>query len=346
MKVRAFTLKQKSTMLYSFTMSALKLKRLCYVEASTRDNKRGLQRVTEPSRLKEIGEYVNSGSVAVLPNNIIVNLKPEVRVVADADGTTATIEFPSSEGEYAFVVDGQHRLFSFDDEYRRLPDEQPFEFSVVALHNATDEAVGATFVAINVNQKPVNRDLLTQMKAILGLLDDDVEKTSIELIHLLDEEPTSPLLNRVLRYPREKGKWIKVNQLQPVISGLLSAGGCLHDKNQADRKNLLIAYLEAIKETFQEAWDDGKAQSYSLLQPSGIQMMLELLPDVMTRCDFLEGFTYTAATFKKQLAPLADSALLAGWKKNAIEDALSTAAKRKMFLGELKQILKVKQAQP
>jgi DGQHR domain-containing protein len=139
MIVRAFAFRQKSTMLYSFTMSALQLKPLCYVEAATRDNKRGLQRVTEASRLREIGEYLNSGANALLPNNVIVNLKPEVTIVPDADDRTVTINFPTSEGEYAFIVDGQHRLFSFDEQYRKLSDSETFELSVVALHNATEE---------------------------------------------------------------------------------------------------------------------------------------------------------------------------------------------------------------
>ncbi len=342
MIVRALPFTQKSTVLYCFTMSALQLKPLCYVEAATRDNRRGLQRVTEASRLREIGEYLNSGTNALLPNNIILNLKPEVTIKPDPDGKMVTISFPSSEGEYAFVVDGQHRLFSFDEQYRRLPDSETFELSVVALHNATEELVGETFVSINVNQKPVNRDLLTQMKAILGLLDSDVEKASIELIHALDEDPTSPLRDHILRFPKERDKWIKVNQLQPVILGLLSPGGCLHDKNQAERKRLLIAYIEAIKETFPDAWADDKGRSYSLLQTSGLQMMLSLLPDVMHRCDFLESFKYTAETLKRQMLPLADFALLGGWKKMTVEDAISTAQKRKMFLGQLKQVLKVK----
>ncbi|MGH7987681.1 MAG: hypothetical protein ACREQX_15545 [Candidatus Binataceae bacterium] len=80
MNVRAFTFQQKSTKLYSFTMSAVLLKPLCYVEAATRDNRRGLQRVTEVSRLRDIVEYLNSGANALLPNNIILNLSPEVTI--------------------------------------------------------------------------------------------------------------------------------------------------------------------------------------------------------------------------------------------------------------------------
>ena len=215
-RVRAITFKQKSTTLYCFAMSAMELEPLRYVEAATRDNKKSLQRVTEPGRLREIAEYLNSGERAILPNNIILNLAPEVAIENEGDGL-ATLVFPSSEGDFAFVVDGQHRLFSFEDEYRELPVTESFELPVVALHNATEEMVGQTFVEINVNQKPVNKDLLTQMKAILGLLDIDFENTAIELIHALDEDKQSPLYSRILRFPKERNKWIKVNQLLPVI---------------------------------------------------------------------------------------------------------------------------------
>src|SRR6266704_5282789 len=105
----------------------------------------------------------------------------------------ATITIPSATGEYAFVVDGQHRIFSFRNEYRRLSEAEVFELPVVCFQNATEEVMGATFVSINVNQKPVNKDLLIQMKAILGLLDADIDKACVDLIHDLDEAPDSPL---------------------------------------------------------------------------------------------------------------------------------------------------------
>lgn len=341
-KVRAIIFKQKETNLYLFTMNAVELEPLCYVEAATRDARRGLQRVTEVSRLKEIGEYIDSGENALLPNNIILNLNQQVVVDHDPDGKMATLTFPSADGEFAFVVDGQHRLFSFQDEYRKLKNTEHFDLPVVALHNATQEQVGATFVAINVNQKPVNRDLLTQMKAILGLLDNDIDKAVIDLIHSLEEDAASPLTNRILRFPKERDKWIKVNQLQPVVTGLLAPGGCLHNKNQAERKRILIAYLNAIKELFPDAWADDKGKSYALLQTSGLQMVIGLLPDVILRCDFSEGFSYTTETFKRQLEPLGDAALIGEWKRSVVDDYLSTSVKRKMFMGQLKELLKVK----
>lgn len=340
-RVRALRFQQKTTSLYCFTMSAMELENLCYVEPATRDNTKGLQRVTEPSRLKEIAGYLNSGERAILPNNIILNLKPEVAIEDNGDGTV-TLVFPESEGDFGFVVDGQHRLFSFADEYRELPAAAMFELPVVALHNATEEMVGQTFVEINVNQKPVNKDLLVQMKAILGLLDTDYENTAIKLIHALDDDNQSPLCNRILRYPKERNKWIKVNQVFPIIVGFLLPGGCLHSKTEAERKRILTAYLEAIRQSFPEAWADSDTKSYSLLQTAGLQIMLSILPDAMQRCDFLEQFNYTADSFERQLKPLVDSSLLGSWRKAAVEDPLSTSAKRRLLLGQLKELMKVR----
>ena len=198
------------------------------------------------------------------------------------------------------------------------------------------------FVQINVNQKPVNRDLLIQMKSILGLLDTDIEKACVDLIHDVDEAPDSPLKDRILRFPKEKNKWVKVGQLLPIIRGLLLPGGCLYEKTHAERKRLLIAYLQAVSETFPDAWADNKRSNYSLLQVAGLQMMIGLLPDVMQRCDFHEGFAYNLQTFKRQLEPVASLALLDNWKKSAVEEALSVNAKRIMFLGQLKEALRVR----
>jgi hypothetical protein len=147
---------------------------------------------------------------------------------------TATITFPAAEGEGAFVVDGQHRLFSSRDEYRKPDDGVTFELPIVAFHNASEEVVGATF------------------------------------------------------------------------------------------------------ETFPEAWADEKRKTFALLQPSSLQITIALLPDVMQRCDFYKGFSYNNDTLKRQLAPLADIALLNHWRWSSVDEALSTSPRREMFLGQLR----------
>src|SRR5437016_7775059 len=99
--VTAKILRQKQVTFYYFTMSAQELEPLCFVEAAARDRQKGLQRVTEAARLKEIGEFLFRGANSLLPNNIILNLKSDVQVSENGDGT-ANIIFPSQAGDYAF----------------------------------------------------------------------------------------------------------------------------------------------------------------------------------------------------------------------------------------------------
>jgi hypothetical protein len=120
----------------------------------------------------------------------------------------------------------------------------------------------------------------------------------------------------------------------------------LHDKSHAERKRILIAYLKAFADIFPEAWADEKRIAYALLQPSSLQITFGLLPEVMQRCDFYEGFSYTYETFKRQLEPLVEIALLNQWKKSSVEDALSTKPRSEMFLGQLRAALKVKPPSP
>jgi len=63
---------------------------------------------------------------------------------------------------------------------------------------------------------------------------------------------------------------------------------------------------------------------------------------LVQRCDFYEGFKYNVNSFGRQLGPLADAALLSGWKRSAAEIAISTQNKRMMFLGQLREALKLK----
>jgi hypothetical protein len=83
-----------------------------------------------------------------------------------------------------------------------------------------------------------------------------------------------------------------------------------------------------------------------LLQPAALQLVIGLLPDAMSRCDFMDGFSYTAETLGRQLQPLVESAFVGGWKRSVVEEALSTAPKRKAFMGQLKELLRVRPPQP
>jgi hypothetical protein len=71
--------------------------------------------------------------------------------------------------------------------------------------------------------------------------------------------------------------------------------------------------------------------NYALLQASSLRITFSLLPNVMQRCDFYEGFSYTLETFNRQLEPLSEIALLNSWRKTSVEDALSTQSRKAVW---------------
>ncbi len=92
--IRALVFTQKDATLFCFTMNAMDLEPLCFVEAAARDKEKGLQRVTELSRLREIGEFLATGENSFLPNNIILNLKPDVQIDIDLTERWRQLRFP------------------------------------------------------------------------------------------------------------------------------------------------------------------------------------------------------------------------------------------------------------
>ena len=103
-----------------------------------------------------------------------------------------------------------------------------------------------------------------------------------------------------------------------------------------------FVYFTAVKETFPSAWADEKSKDYALLTATGLQMILGVLPDTMSRCDFNEGFSYTSETFARQLEPLQALAILGDWGKSSVQEPFGVRPRREMFLGQLKEALRLR----
>jgi hypothetical protein len=140
-----------------------------------------------------------------------------------------------------------------------------------------------------------------------------------DLIQELDKTSDSPLKDCIQGRYREKRKWVKLEQFFPIIKDLLLPGGPLYKKTYTERERLLIAHLQAVSETFPNAWADHKRAGYSRQKAASLLITMELLPDVMQRsCDFHEGFAYKLETFKRQLEPVAGLILLGNWQKSTV----------------------------
>ena len=80
--INAAVLKQKGHELFCFGMNSAELKRICYVTPRSADAPEEIQRIVNPRRAKEIGEYIKQAN-SLFPNSIVVSLTEAVAIQED-----------------------------------------------------------------------------------------------------------------------------------------------------------------------------------------------------------------------------------------------------------------------
>ena len=293
-RVEAQTLKQNNYTLYSFVLNSEVVKKISYALPRTTDNPEEIQRIKNPSRCKDIGEYVRKPD-SVLPNSIVVNLSHDVKIEPTASADKVTVIFPSAEGRYAYLLDGQHRVGGF--EYSKGVE---FDLPVVALHHVTDQIAGKVFADINSKQEKVSDvhllDLYYQLKA---LPQDD--SAVMDIVELLSTDDDSPLKGRVKTMPGQKNSWIKNTFLKMILQPYIGKGGILAQITSAQQAVVFKSYLTAIKELFPAAWASNK---HVLTKAMGLELVMSVFKDVVMLCHAHEGGQLTVESFKRQLKPL------------------------------------------
>jgi hypothetical protein len=193
---------------YAFALPAAVLKRLTGVHkrearaGEPRTEELSTQRLHQPERSREIGEFVRFGfpwselsprqradehadlrKPGWLPTAILLNILREGEVrngrrvaagdlvrVEPGDGSRATIHLPAADsawepgGLHPFeVIDGQHRLWAF--EARDTP--ASFELPVVAFHGLDRSWQAYLFWSINIKPKRINASLAYDLYPLL-----------------------------------------------------------------------------------------------------------------------------------------------------------------------------------
>jgi DGQHR domain-containing protein len=281
-------------------MNSGKLNQICYVTPRSKDNPDEIQRILNPARAQEIGEYIKQAN-SLLPNAIVVSLTSEVQVQPSGTAGIKILQFPSGQGKYAYVLDGQHRLEGFKNS-----DGVEFDLPVVALHDADDALRGKIFADINSKQERVtNVHVLSIYYQIKELPAD--ETPVMDVIMALNSDPDSPLRSRIKTNDTDTGTWVTNYALKQWLSPHLTSGGVLATKTVAERATIIKAFLTAVSHLWPDAW--GNLKDYNLSRPIGLEIILATFSDVKHRCDLNCGRQYTAANFKSQLEPVRDASI-------------------------------------
>jgi DGQHR domain-containing protein len=151
--INAIEVKQGDFTFYTFSISAKLLLSIAYTSERTRENRMGIQRGLSKKRLKEIGQYLqgNVSGPPILPNAIIVSLSEDSYF---ENNEIHIVNRPTAE---AFVLDGQHRLWAFDNQWAGDID---LEIIVSAFIDLEDSYKALIFKTINGEQKKINPSLV------------------------------------------------------------------------------------------------------------------------------------------------------------------------------------------
>ncbi len=335
--VNAIVLKQKGRELYCFGMNSARLRRICYVTPRSDDNPEEIQRILNPKRAREIGEYLKQAN-ALLPNALVVNLTQQVKIQSTAAPEVKSLRFPDEDGKFAYILDGQHRLEGF-----KYSDGLEFDLPVVAIYGADDGLRGKIFADINSKQVPVSDvQLLSLYYQIKDLSANDAPV--MDVVMRLNSDVDSPLKGKIKTKDTDKKSWVTNAALKQWLAPHLTSGGVLGTRTVAEQTTIMKDYFGAIAQLWPNAWGDVSA--FNLCRPLGMEIMLGLFPQVKHRCDLNCGKQYTNENLRIQMQPLVSAKInLTGEESFAIDwqrgkwGILSNRATRMIVIRQLRDIL-------
>lgn len=336
-RLEALVLNQNAQKLYLFPMNSTQLKQLCYVTPRSKDSPEEIQRLLDEKRAKEIGEYIKNDT-SLLPNAVVISLNPEVSVTPTGSENEVTIEFPSDNGKFAYVLDGQHRLAGFDHS-----DGVKFDLPVVALYDATEDQRGKVFADINSKQVRVSDVHLLELYYQIKELPSE-ESATMDIVHKLAKDNDSPLCGKIKLTDDQKNAWVKNKRMKQCIAPHAEGGGVLHGKTPAAQVQIFKEYLKGVKSLWPTAWGNNK--DYMLTKPMGIEIIFSIFSAAKHRCDLNSGKQYTSENFKSQMQPLSNCSIeIPGggeipltWQAGPF-GALSNATGRVLISKQLRNVL-------
>ncbi|MCS6936383.1 MAG: DGQHR domain-containing protein [Candidatus Bipolaricaulota bacterium] len=321
--------------LLTFELEASKLMPLAYVFRLADPHTEAYQRMIDKDRLMEIAAELSKEKLEVnFPNNIIVSFEEGVRW-EPTDGNVGILQIPERYG-IAWVIDGQHRLYSFCKLQNKEIAEN-FKLIVTAFQNLTKAEQATVFRTVNNKQKKINANLVD------FLLSKEVAT----------DDPRSIAARVIIRFHEEKffdyeidcgfnGGLLKLSSLCSglVRHGLIGRSKLLQKtpKDESTPYHVLKQYLLAVKETFPTNW---KKENSFVQSNAGLNIFFALLKKIIRhmgipkeRLDELRQ-----RDFEKYLEPLKLTKFTDELKKFAATES-GRAAIVKMLSGKIEQKFK------
>jgi len=181
--VPAFKVTINNINMFNFFISPHDLIKISYVARRETGRKDFYQRMIDPSRLNKINYFLKKGGI--FPTNIVVGINssfsfksisiPRESLATTKDWFTLGLLTLPVSYQGCWIIDGQHRLYSFDEGMRQ-------KVAVLAFSNIDLAHQTQFFIEINKNAKPISSMLLWDLEGDLrpqskeGILSNAVKK--------------------------------------------------------------------------------------------------------------------------------------------------------------------------
>jgi DNA sulfur modification protein DndB len=290
---------------YSFAMDPERLLKLGYVLHRSKSIRvlPSYQRLIKKPRLASIRKFIRNGGY--FPNSIVVNIdsggKPlqfdrSASPIDDSPTSLGVLHLPAKHRSM-YIIDGQHRLYSYSDSEYSLTNTIP----VVAFIDLERQEQLKLFMEINENQKAVNKNLKHTLDADLkwdstNLSEraDGIKKT---LAQELGEDVSSPLYNRVL-IGEDLRTEVRIITLEAILRGInqtkfigkfsreaIREQGFFYtgsSKTTLDRvKKLLIEYFIYVSKSMSTEWERLPKDNGILTINDGITALIAVFGDIV-----------------------------------------------------------------
>lgn len=213
---------------YSFSIEPEKLLKIGYVLHRSEANKNMMptyQRVIKKKRLKEVQSFIDEGGY--FPNSLIISIDTKGKGIRFDISSTKVESSLSKLGilhlpkryHSAYIIDGQHRLYGYSDTEYASKNTVP----VVAFIDLERKEQLQLFMDINENQKAVSKTLRVTLNSDILWDSPDYneqrEALRSKIAQMCGEEPTSPLLGRIVIGEDEKNatKCITIQAIQAAL---------------------------------------------------------------------------------------------------------------------------------
>lgn len=290
---------------YEFAIEPEKLLKIGYVLHRNEANKNMMptyQRIIKKKRLKEVQSFINDGGY--FPNSLIISIDTKGRDLqfdqspTKVDGALSKLGVLHLPKRYhsAYIIDGQHRLYGYSDTDYAKTNTVP----VVAFVNLDRSEQLKLFMDINENQKSVSKTLRVTLNSDM-LWDapdynDRREALRSKIAQMCGEEPTSPLLGRVVIGEDEKNptKCITIEAIQQALKKcrfftnygknnvIINDGSFDLGENQTTLDvfyPFLEGCLKLVKTNCEHEWMAGEQGILTINR--GIQAVIRIIDDIV-----------------------------------------------------------------